>query len=61
MKINQCRKIVTVLCLLIYSSTSLFAQDKPKSDNPYKGLPFKERIFLGGDFGLSFGSFTYIG
>jgi len=31
------------------------------SDNPYKGLPFKERITIGGDLGLSFGSqLTYI-
>jgi len=27
-----------------------------KGDNPYKGVPFKERIFLGGDFGAAFGT-----
>ncbi|MEM9051958.1 MAG: hypothetical protein AAGC47_07905 [Bacteroidota bacterium] len=35
--------------------------DAQKSENPYKGLPFKERIFVGGDLGISFGSdITYI-
>lgn len=44
----------TALCLTCFGAG---AQD---SENPYKGLPFKERIFFGGDFGLSFGSFTYV-
>ncbi|HKK39950.1 MAG TPA: hypothetical protein VJ949_11075 [Cryomorphaceae bacterium] len=39
-------------------ATTLKSQN---TDNPYKGLPFKERITLGGDLGLSFGNrLTYI-
>ncbi len=43
--------------LLCFWCSGLLAQE---SDNPYKGLPFKDRIFFGGDFGLSFGTFTYV-
>ncbi|NBC24998.1 MAG: hypothetical protein GVX78_05220 [Bacteroidetes bacterium] len=35
------------------------AQDK-ENENPYKGLPLKERIFVGGGLGLSFGTITNI-
>jgi hypothetical protein len=32
----------------------------PEQDGERQKLPFKERIVFGADFGLSFGSFTYI-
>jgi hypothetical protein len=49
--------ILFTVGLLLVSST-LKSQD---NDNPYKGVAFKDRITIGGDLGLSFGSqLTYI-
>jgi len=48
--------ILTLGCFLFI--TSARAQ---KSDNPYKGVAFEDRITIGGDLGLSFGNqLTYI-
>jgi len=48
--------LLTLGCLLF--SIAVKAQ---KSDNPYKGVAFKDRITIGGDLGLSFGNqLTYI-
>lgn len=46
-----------IFFMILGSSIASIAQ---KSDNPYKGLPFKDRIYVGGDLGFSFGSYTYI-
>jgi hypothetical protein len=43
--------LVSLFCFLFF--TRIMAQD-------IKDLPFKQRIFFGGDFGLSFGTNTYI-
>ena len=48
-----------ILYIGIILANSAFGQDK-ESNNPYAGLPFKERLFFGGDLGLSFGDITYI-
>jgi len=45
--------------LLSISIHSAFSQDK-ESNNPYAGLPLKDRLFFGGDLGLSVGTVTYI-
>ena len=48
--------LVTLGCLIF--SICVTAQ---KSDNPYKGVAFIDRITIGGDLGLSFGNqLTYI-
>lgn len=52
------RKLLIGLLFLLFTSV-LFAQ-KNESKNPLAGRPFKERVFFGGDFGLSFGTVTYI-
>lgn len=49
-----------IFCLSLFLSLSLASFAQSGSDNPYSNLPFKERLFFGGDFGLSFGSVTYI-
>ncbi len=49
-----------ILFLVLHSYTICMAQAKTPSPNPYKGLPFKERVFFGGDFALGFGDYTYI-
>lgn len=47
----------SVLFSLLIISVGLKAQN----ENPYKGRPIKERLFFGGDLGLSFGNqLTYI-
>ena len=48
-----------LLIIIVLVANSTYGQDK-ESNNPYAGLPFKERLFLGGDLGLSFGTITYI-
>ena len=45
--------------LVFFSVNPSFSQSK-ESNNPYAGLPFKDRLFFGGDLGLSFGTITYI-
>jgi len=54
-------KIIRLFALpigLLFFTLTLRGQ---KSENPYKGLPFNERITIGGDLGLSFGNqLTYI-
>lgn len=51
-------RIPLVLLLILLTATTTHAQ---KSENPYKGLPFKDRVFVGGNLGLSFGNqLTYI-
>lgn len=46
-----------VFFFILCCGAELSAQD----ENPYKGLPVKERLFFGGDLGLSFGNqLTYI-
>jgi len=60
MVVAKTRRIIAAVFLMMFAMCSLHAQEKEDKGNPYKGLPFKERIFFGGDFGLSFGSITYI-
>jgi hypothetical protein len=51
-------KGLLVSLLFAIGFTTMSAQ---KAENPYKGVPLKERIFVGGDLGVSFGSdITYI-
>jgi long-subunit fatty acid transport protein len=52
------RNILVSIVLLLLMSTSAFCQEG--NENPYKGRPIKERLFFGGDLGLSFGTVTYI-
>jgi hypothetical protein len=59
MKIFPFLRLTLSLGMLLLLVPDASAQ-KEESDNPYAGLPFKDRIFIGGDFGLSFGAFTYI-
>jgi len=51
--------ILLVFLMLSVYSQSTYGQNK-ENNNPYAGLPFKERLFFGGDLGLSFGTVTYI-
>jgi hypothetical protein len=63
MKMMNTAKIAFALAWLYLAGTNALAQGQNNNTddkNPYKGLPFKERIFFGGDFGLAFGDFTYI-
>lgn len=48
-----------VFLLFSISIHSAFSQDK-ESNNPYAGLPLKDRLFFGGDLGLGVGTVTYI-
>lgn len=51
-------RILSFLVVMIGLGLSANSQN---SNNPYKGLPFNERITIGGDLGLSFGNqLTYI-
>jgi hypothetical protein len=51
------RFILFATVLMMFSITL----NGQSSDNPYKGVAFKDRITVGGDLGLSFGSqLTYI-
>ncbi len=59
MKIIRVHRFIVVLLLGLFTITATHAQEE-KNENPYAGLPFKDRIFIGGDFGLSFGTFTFI-
>lgn len=52
------RRIVPVFLLLLLAN-GLLAQNNEKK-NPLAGRPFKERVFFGGDLGLSFGTITYV-
>lgn len=54
------KKVLGLTLITILAWTIGAGQSLAQNDNPYKGLPFKDRIFLGGDLGLSFGSYTYI-
>jgi hypothetical protein len=48
----------TVFAVIFLGRFDLQGQN---NENPYKGRPFNERIFFGGDLGLSFGNqLTYI-
>lgn len=55
---------ILLLCLLWSLSGISLAQDRPvyTSPSPDQGqsMPFKDRLFFGGNLGLSFGSLTYI-
>ncbi len=54
-------RLSILVILLVAINTSTYGQgDSKDKKNPLAGLPFKERLFLGGDFGLSFGTTTYI-
>jgi hypothetical protein len=51
--------VALFLYFTLHSYTICVAQ-QTESTNPFKGLPFKDRIFFGGDFALGFGDFTFI-
>ena len=59
----ECCKFVTMrLILFLLISTiglAATAQDQ-ESSNSLKDTPFKDRLYVGGDLGLSFGSITFI-
>ncbi len=50
-------KIGVIALTLSLFSASVNAQE---NTNPYKDLPFKDRLFYGGGLGLSFGDITFI-
>lgn len=50
-------KLLSVAIILLIA---LSAQSQDTNKNPYAGRPFKDRVFFGGDLGLSFGTITYI-
>jgi long-subunit fatty acid transport protein len=52
-------KALSLLLVFFLACSFCPAQDK-ENENPYKGLPFKERLFIGGGLGLSFGTITNI-
>jgi len=54
------RKIIAAAVLWVFTACAVLAQNNDENKNPYKGLPFKDRVFFGGDFGLSFGTVTYV-
>lgn len=48
--------LASIICLFVHSAVNA----QTGENNPYASLPFKERLFFGGDLGLSFGTITYI-
>ena len=52
-------KKVTLALLFAFALSQSFAQDEEKENDGSKGFK-KENIFFGGNFGLSFGSYTQI-
>lgn len=54
------RIVLFMLLFTLFSGASLLAQDDEKSKNSLEGVPFKERIYVGGDLGLNFGTTTVI-
>ncbi|MCY7411059.1 MAG: hypothetical protein LH473_12370 [Chitinophagales bacterium] len=67
------KKIIFIFIISLFiSPINIFAQDKPEessgspdnssaSPDSKSYIPFKDRIFVGGSFALSFGNVTYIG
>jgi hypothetical protein len=53
-------KKFTATCLFFLIGISAALAQPAKRENPYAGLPFKDRVVFGGDFGLSFGTITFI-
>lgn len=49
----------SLFVIIALSVNSVFSQSK-ESNNPYANIPIKDRLFFGGDLGLSFGTVTYI-
>jgi long-subunit fatty acid transport protein len=49
--------IFSITLILALTNLKAFAQD---IEEPVDGLPFANRLFLGGNFGLQFGSITFI-
>lgn len=49
----------SLVIIIALAVNTAYGQDK-ESNNPYAGLPFKDRLFFGGDLGLSFGTVTFI-
>lgn len=48
--------LASIICLMVHSAVNAQYDE----NNPYASLPFKKRLFYGGDVGLSFGTITYI-
>lgn len=48
-----------LILIIALAANSAYGQSKV-NNNPYADLPFKDRLFFGGDLGLSFGTVTYI-
>ncbi len=59
LKTGPLRFIGILLFFTLHSYTICVAQ-QTENKNPYEGLPFKERIFFGGNFSLQFGNVTFI-
>jgi hypothetical protein len=51
------RSLLVLICLCLFTG-SLFAQDDTAEETP-KGFD-RSRLFVGGNFGLSFGNFTFV-
>jgi len=51
------KKSILVLGILVFVSSGLFAQSSNEID---QNSDFRDRIFTGGNFGMSFGTTTYI-
>lgn len=52
------KKLLGLLIVAVFSTTALNAQQEENSE-PKKGFQ-KEKLFLGGNFGLAFGNYTFI-
>ncbi len=50
---------IRIVAILLLSTAVVNGQDG-ESSNPYKGMALKDRLFFGGDLGLSFGNFTFV-
>lgn len=54
------KSMFTLFFALFFIFQGIAQSSNNESTNPYKGMPLKERLFFGGDFGLSFGDITYV-
>jgi hypothetical protein len=52
------QSLLALGCLLV--SLAGYGQTRNNSDDYYKGKPFGERLFFGGDLGASFGNITFV-
>lgn len=61
MKTNRFILFLSCFAIVFLTGFASYGQSSNKeSNNPYANLPFKERLFVGGNFGLSVGTVTSI-